>query len=151
MTNDIKLHDLMSSMDAQEFATASGRATHKKMAQIRIDGTATTGDSELITQIRAHPELEKFFTQDSQTEVPIAGIIAGKFISRRIDRMLVDDDAHTVYVLDYKTDINHSTFYDKYVAQISEYATLLREICPSYKIRGFLLWLHDWTLDEIAV
>ena len=84
-----------------------------------------------------------------KTEVPIAGTINGRFISRRIDRLFTDDENKRVYVLDYKTDTDRAAFHDKYVEQINEYKTLLRDIYPNYEIRGYILWLHDFSVEEI--
>ena len=83
------------------------------------------------------------------TEVPVAGYINGRFVSRRIDRLVINDDKKEVSILDYKTDVDKSTFHDKYVAQIKEYVTLLYGIYPEYKIHAYLLWLNDFSLEEV--
>ena len=66
-----------------------------------------------------------------------------------IDRLVINDDKKEVSILDYKTDVDKSTFHDKYVAQIKEYVTLLYGIYPEYKIHAYLLWLNDFSLEEV--
>ena len=144
-----QLHDFISKQESAEFATKNGLAMHAKLQFVRM-GNAPTGDAELIKKIEScGDKLKSFFGENSRSEVPIASIINGKFISRRIDRLVVDDISKTVRILDYKTDIDTNKFRDKYIAQIHEYAGLLKQIYPEYKISGYILWLHDWTLESI--
>ena len=86
---------------------------------------------------------------NAKTEVPIAGKLNGVFISRRIDRLVIDNNGKTIRFLDYKSDTDKNVLRDKYVRQLKEYAELLRSAYPDYKIAGFILWLHDWQLDEV--
>ena len=90
-----------------------------------------------------------FFAENTRTEVPIAGIINGNFISRRIDRLSVDDENKIVRILDYKTDIEKESRREKYIVQLNEYEKLMRQIYPEYKIEKYILWLHDWTLEKL--
>lgn len=147
MTNNLQI--LLNKIKKSDHATDSGSRMHSLMQHIVIDGKDTHGDNELVQQILSHPNLDKFFTPASRTEVPIAGYINGKFVSRRIDRMVIDHDKKTIDILDYKTDIDKSAMVDTYVAQIGEYKTLVRDIYPQYNIRGYILWTHDFSLQEI--
>lgn len=147
MSNDIK--ELLSIHDSVEFATGAGTDMHVRLGRVRIDCDMTYGDVELISKIKMIPGLEALFSSASQCEVPIAGHINGLFISRRIDRLYIDENTKMVYVLDYKTDANHDTFHDKYVAQLREYVTLLRQIYPKHKIVPLILWTHDWVLEKL--
>lgn len=144
-----QLHEFIKKQDAEKYATQNGRAIHAKLQFVRI-GSDTVGDADLIENIMAGgAELQSFFDDNAQTEVPIAGIIDGRFISRRIDRLAVDDTMKTVRVLDYKTDAAPEKFRSKYIAQIREYTALLKQIYPDYKIIGYILWLHDWRLEKL--
>lgn len=143
------LNDFMRARIAQEYATNAGTALHARMARVVIDGPRTCGDAELVREILARADIAAFFGPESRTEVPIAANINGHVVSRRIDRMIVDDAAQTVRILDYKTDVNKTEFQDKYVAQLREYAAIMRRIYPKYKITTHILWTHDWTLQEI--
>lgn len=149
MADDIR--KIIQELEQLEFATGTGRAVHAKLRRIKIDnGVQTAGDAELGREIMRRPDVAAFFCSSARCEVPVAGVIRGKFISRRIDRMVVDDVSRTVRIMDYKTDIDKTALRDKYVAQIGEYKELIQKIYPDYNIRGFILWLHDWTLEEIC-
>lgn len=148
MTNNIR--DLLRLRDGQIFATNAGTKMHARLKRIFIDDETATMDKELVGYISANPILRSFFTKDSLTEVPVAGFIDGKFISRRIDRMLINHDHKSVLIMDYKTDINPVLRRNGYKAQLDEYAKLLRKIYPDYTIRKFILWTHTWTSEEIS-
>ena len=143
------LKQFLSEQNNKKFATEQGAIQHAKMQRIVIDPDTQKGDTELIARIKTKPELLTLFSSASRTEAPIAGYINGKFISRRIDLLLVNDVEKTVIFMDYKTDIDKNLFRDKYNIQMNEYAGLLRSIYPEYVIRGLILWLKDFTIDEI--
>jgi len=143
------LRNILSQNEHMRHATDIGRAKHSKMQNITIDGHNTNGDSEIIEQILSHPNLVPFFGPESKTEVPIAGHINGRFISRRIDRMTINDTTKSIQIMDYKTDTNKNEFHDKYIAQLTEYSKLLHEIYPTYQITAYILWLHDFCLEKV--
>ena len=91
------------------------------MRNIIIDNTLINSDNALIKLINSKKELTLLFSKDSITEVPIAGIIKGKFISRRIDRLIKNDEFEYIMFLDYKTDINKEKFHNDYIFQMNEY------------------------------
>ena len=107
------LRDLLKQQDATKFATESGLRAHRNMQMIVIDDDIARGDPDIIAKIKSHPELLPFFVATAQTEVPVAGIIRGRFISRRIDRMVADHDKHQIIVMDYKTDVSPDKFHDR--------------------------------------
>lgn len=144
-----KLQETLSALQRQDYSTKAGRDAHLKMQQITIDGPTVRGDTGLCAQILSRPELIPFFATTAQTEVPIAGYLNKQFVSRRIDRMIINNADKTVKILDYKTDINKLMFRDKYFNQLSEYTRLLSEIYPSYKISAYILWLHDFELEQL--
>ena len=139
------LREMLTEYDNKKYATDTGSAMHQKMRFVnRLDDA-----DDIIKQIKSRPELAIFFTENAQTEVPVAAIINGKFVSRRIDRMIVDDENKIVHILDYKTDTDKDTFHDKYVAQVHEYMSIIGKIYPKYRVYGYILWLHDWTLEKL--
>ena len=144
-----KLRDLLENHDRRTFATNTGTRTHARMQHVTIDGVHESGDAELIRGIKSCPGLAEYFSAQSRTEVPVAGYINGRFISRRIDRMHINPATKTITVLDYKTDSDKSAFHDKYVAQLNEYRALLRKIYPDHTISCRILWIHDWTVEII--
>jgi hypothetical protein len=50
--------------------------------------------------------------------------------------------------LDYKTDTTRERRND-YERTMKIYASLLRAAYPNHSVSGFILWLHDWELEEI--
>ena len=104
---------------------------------------------DLINKIKQHPNLVSFFCENSKTEVPVAGTVNGRFISRRIDRMCVNHDTKIVDIIDYKTDTCCDTYHDKYVSQVHEYIKLVQQIYPEYKIKGYILWTHNFFLETV--
>jgi ATP-dependent exoDNAse (exonuclease V) beta subunit len=133
----------------KEFATSTGTQSHAILQHIVIDSEHESGDSNMIQIIKRRPDLKPFFVRAAQNEAPIAGKIHGHFVSRRIDKLLINKTNKVIDFVDYKTDTTKSAHIDKYKNQIQEYAELLRSAYPEYQINGYILWLHDWSLDKI--
>lgn len=146
-----KLHNIIETQEREQYAMNEGVEAHAKLRRVFIDKEIVNGDSVYVDKIQARNDLRPFFVANSRTEVPIAGTINGHFISRRIDRLVIDDANQTILVLDYKTDVNRDTFRDKYYAQIREYGELLKAIYPMYQIMGYILWLHDFSLENVPM
>lgn len=144
------LHDILSECDSIRYATETGTQTHKLLQSVVVDGDVRLGNDEFVRKILSHPELIPFFSADAQTEVPIAGNLAGRFISRRIDRIVLDHSARKILVMDYKTDTDKNHFRNKYIEQIREYVMLMGALYPKYKISGFILWVHDFSLEQLV-
>jgi ATP-dependent exoDNAse (exonuclease V) beta subunit len=141
------MRQILNAKQRQKFATDAGTLTHDKLRRIVIGGQGgDRGDATLIQKIK-DAGLAHFFAPDAKTEVPIAGRVNGKFISRRIDRMVEIDGA--TLIMDYKTDNDKLARRENYIAQIREYLTLAHAAMPDRTIRGFILWTHDFTLEEI--
>ncbi|MBQ6736337.1 MAG: hypothetical protein IJQ90_02515 [Alphaproteobacteria bacterium] len=147
MTN--KITDLINKNLHSDYATATGRNVHAKMQSVFYTPNGWTGDENIINKLSNIPELKEFMGPLSRTEVPIAGTINGKFISRRIDRLYVNNDIKKVVVLDYKTDTDKKVFFEKYRVQLKEYYELLKQIYNGFNIECKILWLNDFTLENI--
>lgn len=143
------LHDLINEQAHSNCATNAGRDAHAKLRHVFFTPAGWVGDKTIVSQIQNISELCELFGPLSKTEVPIAGTINGKFISRRIDRLYVNNDTKTVVVLDYKTDINKKLYYEKYVEQLNEYRALLKYIYQHFDIQCKILWLNDFALENI--
>lgn len=139
-----RTENIFQQLNNEKIATDIGTKIHKQLQYI-----SKHPDSEMFKKITADNTLSEFFGVKSKTEVPIAGTINGKFISRRIDRLYINSDTKTIAIIDYKTDKNREVFYTKYVYQINEYITLLQQIYPEYSITGYILWTHDFLLEKI--
>ena len=143
------LQTILDNLKKSDCATATGTHMHSQMRTIIIDGENSRGPQNIINQIKSVPNLVDFFTPHAQTEVPIAGYVENQFISRRIDRVIIHHATQEIRILDYKTDTDRTHFFDKYAKQISEYKKLVADAYPGYTVRGFILWLHDFSLQEI--
>ena len=151
MTQTLK--DFLIGAKNKEFATKSGTNIHTKMRHIVVHGgERSVGDHDIVEIIKNRTDLLPFFvaTNFPQTEVPIAGYINNTFVSRRIDRLLINHKSKTIDFMDYKTDINKNEFVEKYKKQLNEYAQLLHSAYPDYKISGYILWIHDWVLTQLV-
>lgn len=144
-----KLTDFLTGAKNKEFATSAGTKMHALLQHVVIDDGIESGDTDIIKTIKNRPDLLHFFVKNAQTEVPIAGNVRGHFVSRRIDRLLINHDTKIIDFIDYKTDVDKNAFIEEYKYQLKEYAELLHSAYPDYKINGYILWLHDWTLDKI--
>lgn len=138
------LCDFLSRAKSAKFATDAGTNMHERLRVVSI-----TDNDELAARIVATPGLSEYFIPSAHTEVPIAGTIHGKFISRRIDRLVIDKHAKTIKILDYKTDTDRTLRRAKYTFQLREYCDLLRAIYPDFQISAAILWTHDWCLERI--
>ena len=143
------LHDFLTGAKNKEFATKTGTQMHANLQHVVIDSSGNIGDIELIKIIQNHPNLKPFFVKDAKTEVPIAGLVNGHFISRRIDRLLINKTTKNIDFIDYKTDTDKTLFVEKYKKQLNEYHELLKSAYPDYKINGYILWTNDWVLQQI--
>lgn len=143
------LANFLNTAKNKEFAVQKGTQMHALLRHVVVDDNDCCGDDNIVETIKMHPELLPFFTSNAKTEVPIAGVINGVFISRRIDRLLVNRDTKTIDFIDYKTDINKNEFIEKYKYQLNEYAQLLHSAYPDYKINGYILWAQDWVLTKM--
>ena len=145
------LNNILNNITQQQISTDVGTKIHAILQHVTIDDKHTIGNIDYINKIKQTPNLEKFFSAKSQTELPIAGTINGKFISRRIDRIVINHDTKTIDILDYKTDVTHDKYFNKYKTQINEYILLLQQIFPNYMINGYILWTHDFLLEKLPI
>ena len=144
-----KLTEFLTGAKNKEFATNTGTQMHALLQRVVIDADIESGDADIIKAIKSHSDLLPFFIKFAQTEVPIAGNVRGHFVSRRIDRLLINHNHKSIDFIDYKTDTDKNAFIEQYKYQLKEYAELLRSAYPDYTINGYILWLHDWALDKI--
>ena len=134
----------------KEYATKTGTQIHSQLQRVVVDDICNDGAPELVEKIRNRPDLKRFFAAAAKTEVPIAGCLNGRFVSRRIDRLLINQETKTIDFIDYKTDADKTMFVEKYKQQLNEYLDLLKSAYQGYKINGYILWLNDWSLEQIV-
>ena len=142
------LNNIITAATQSEYATRHGTQMHVRLQKITQSDIISPTD-DIAKFISANSELRKIFLDTSLTEVPVAGTINGRFISRRIDRMHIDHQNKTIKILDYKTDTDPNIRRSAYIYQIREYIDLVRAIYPDYNIYGYILWTHDFSLERI--
>ena len=145
-----KLINFLNDAKNKAFATDTGTKMHTILQHVIVDDKfGCCGDVNIIKIIKNRPDLAPFFTAKAKTEVAIAGKLRGRFISRRIDRLVINNDTKTICFIDYKTDTDKTLFIDKYKLQLQEYAQLLKSAYSGYKISGYILWTCDWQFEKI--
>ncbi len=99
-----------------------------------------------------HPDFAPLFGPGSRAEVPVVGLIDGRALSGRIDRLVVTDAA--VMIVDYKTNrpppLDAAEVAPAYVEQLAAYRAALTRIYPGRRIRTLLLWTDGPRLMEIG-
>ena len=145
-----KLQNLINEQKQKDHATNTGAIMHTHMQQIFFDEHGNTNSkTNLATIVAKNPALVELMGPYSKAEVPIAGYVNGEFISRRIDRLYINSTTKKLVILDYKTDLDHNKFRSKYISQLNEYRALLAQIYPDFDISCKILWLSNFTLENI--
>ena len=98
-----------------------------------------------ITRLLAKKELKPFFEVDDgkiYLEKELVDIYGD---TKRVDRLIVKPKE--AWIVDYKSakDVE-----GKYQKQVKEYIKIVKDIYPALKIKGFLLYLDDLSLEEIS-
>jgi hypothetical protein len=144
------LNDILKTKTQTKQATDTGTKTHLLLQHIVIDNDIEQGNETIVKKIKQNPVLIQFFNKDSKTEVPIAGTINRKFISRRIDRLNINKNKKHIDIIDYKTDTNPEVYRALYITQVREYTQLLKATHPDFTISTYILWTHDFSLEKIS-
>ncbi len=139
---NLTIADLIKQHELENYALNTGVQKHKELQFIDLNSS-----SELVDKIKSNKEISRFFEPNARTEMPIAGIINGKFQSRRIDRVVINKDE--ILFMDYKTDIDKLLHREHYESQMQDYAKLLSLVYTDRRISGFILWLNDFSLEQI--
>ncbi len=97
---------------------------------------------EEVLAVLENPDFAPLFAAGSLAEVPISGVVGGRAVSARIDRLAITGDE--VGIIDYKTNRPPPTAVEDvapaYLAQMALYRGLLREIYPGRRINCVLAW-----------
>lgn len=107
--------------------------------------------TEDVGRILNNPACAPLFSENSLAEIPITGLLEGRVVSGRIDRLAVSPDE--VLLVDYKSNRavpgSLEDVPEAYRRQAATYAALLKQIYPDRKIRCFLLWTEEALLTEL--
>ncbi|MFI4955281.1 MAG: hypothetical protein ACHP9Y_05145, partial [Gammaproteobacteria bacterium] len=114
---------------------------------------AQIADQDILQKVKLitlkHPLL---FSAGTLNEVPVAGIIEGKYVFGQIDKLVVS--GNSVQIIDIKTDelppatpdkVNHA-----YTRQLDLYRQLVSTIYPGKQITCSILWFNNQELMDVA-
>jgi ATP-dependent helicase/nuclease subunit A len=111
------------------------------------DGIA--GETLAVLQ---NPDFAALFGADALAEVPVVGLVAGRAISGRIDRLVVEDER--VLIVDYKTlrpaPKSEDDIPALYIEQLRAYRAAVGGIYPGRAVRCALLWTDGPRLMEVS-
>ncbi|MHA1597285.1 MAG: PD-(D/E)XK nuclease family protein, partial [Alphaproteobacteria bacterium] len=130
--------DIAETDRAEAIGNWLARPTHDLSAAEQADIAAET------LAVLENPDFAPLFGPGSLAEVPLCGVIDGRVVSGRIDRLLVTDDE--IRIIDYKTNRPPPDSVDgvapDYLSQMATYRQLLADVYPGRKITCILAWTH---------
>ncbi|HUB97759.1 MAG TPA: PD-(D/E)XK nuclease family protein, partial [Stellaceae bacterium] len=98
------------------------------------------------------PATASLFGPGSLAEVPVVGVLDGRVVSGRIDRLLVTGDR--VQIVDYKTlrpvPVDEDGIPALYIDQLRAYRAAVAQIYPGREIGCALLWTDGPKLMPVA-
>lgn len=98
------------------------------------------------------PEFAPLFSPGSMAEVPVSGVVDGRVINGRIDRLVVLKN--DILIVDYKSNRkipeSAADIPEVYIRQTAAYKSLLEKIYPDKNVRCFLLWTEAPKLIDIT-
>jgi len=107
-----------------------------------IDADAQAEIAAVVLAVLDDAAFAPLFGPGSMAEVPVAGIVGGRVLSARIDRLLVADDH--IAIVDYKTNRppprTPEDVAPAYLAQMAAYRALLGGVYPERRIDCLLAW-----------
>ncbi len=99
----------------------------------------------------SHADFAHLFGAGSKAEVPLVGVVGGRALAGRIDRLAVRGDA--VWIVDYKTNRPPPRVLDDvpsvYRRQMAAYRAALRAVYPGKDVRCALLWTDGPFIMEL--
>jgi ATP-dependent helicase/nuclease subunit A len=111
------------------------------------------GVREAVLSVFNHSDFNKFFSEETLTEVPLMGTVEGQKIRGIIDALTIKMDSKEVFILDYKTGSFHESYRDNppesYVHQMALYKKVLKKIYPDYKVKSLLIWTEVGVVQEV--
>jgi ATP-dependent exoDNAse (exonuclease V) beta subunit len=99
---------------------------------------------EMMQKICAKEQFKPFFFIEQGMVYQEKEIVDKFGLTKRIDRLIVKPEE--VIIIDYKS---AKEFSEEYAAQIKEYIKIIKDIYTAQKVRGILLYLDDFTMEEI--
>lgn len=99
-----------------------------------------------------NPAISFIFGPLSKGEVAIGGLYKDAFISGRIDRLIIDPDQQTIWIIEFKSDKHVPKTIKEiptpYKNQVQAYHFLISALYPSYVVKTAFLWIETEDLQE---
>jgi ATP-dependent helicase/nuclease subunit A len=146
------IHRLLQTLPDLPPGTAEAAA--RRYLAGKSHGLAPEERDQIVRETMAildHPDFAPLFSPDSRAEVPVVGLIDGKALSGRIDRLVVRGGE--VMIIDYKTNrpppLTVTEVAPAYLEQLAAYRAALERIYPGKTVRTVLLWTDGARLMEV--
>jgi ATP-dependent helicase/nuclease subunit A len=147
------VHRLLQSLP--DLAPAARRAAAERFLGLPVHGLRPAERQALIEETLAildHAEFAPLFAPGSQAEVPVVGLLGGRALAGRIDRLVVTGEA--VLIVDYKTlrppPREEAEVPPAYLDQLAAYRAAIAAIYPGRAVRCALLWTEAPRLMPIS-
>ncbi|MDX5462004.1 MAG: UvrD-helicase domain-containing protein [Wolbachia endosymbiont of Tetragnatha montana] len=114
-----------------------------------LDNINTSEDKdEIYSKILAFNEKYSYlFDLEGKSEITLSGIIDGKSVLVRLDRLCITQDK--AIIIDYKSHRNVSvSSLNEIKKQMLTYKTLVQEISPNKQVECVVIWVEDLTLQS---
>ncbi len=114
-----------------------------------LDNINTSEDKdEIYSKILAFNEKYGYlFVLEGKSEITLSGIIDGKSVLVRLDRLCITQDK--AIIIDYKSHRNVSvSSLNEIKKQMLTYKTLVQEISPNKQVEFMVIWVEDLTLQS---
>jgi ATP-dependent helicase/nuclease subunit A len=148
----ILIHRLMQTLP--DLAPDAAEPAARRFLARAAHGLDPAEQNEIARETMAvlrHPAFTALFGPDSRAEVPVVGLIDGKALSGRLDRLVVTETE--VLIVDYKTNRppprELAGVAPAYLMQLRAYRAALDRIYPGKRVRTLLLWTDGPLLMEV--
>ena len=109
-------------------------------------------DRDILKSMTQHPTVQKFFMRPFSSNIPLTGYIDEKLYSIKLDYLMILDTE--VWIVDYGTkEILTSKSQQlprKTKNRLDIYRQLIKNIYPMHHIRVWILWIEDFSFQEIT-
>ena len=146
-----RLLELLPDIPAGERRTAARDFLSRPAWRLATDEQAET--EEQILAVLDDARFARLFGPESRAEVDVAGVVDGRVVAGRIDRLVVTD--HEVLIVDFKTDRlapdGPEEIPRAYANQMAAYRRLIAGVYPDKAVRAMLLWTASARLMEVSL
>jgi ATP-dependent helicase/nuclease subunit A len=147
------VHRLLQSLPQLDPALRAAAA--RRFLARPVHGLSDEAQAALVAEtlaVLAEPDLAALFGPSSLAEVPVVGLIDGRAISGRIDRLVVREDE--ALIVDYKTlrpvPASEDDIPPLYLDQLRAYRAAVAAVYPGRRVQCALLWTEGPRLMRVS-